>query len=184
MESCNIYNKSMQPALLSFGYSFELYSPCYSPVSIWCLHCALSKSYSRESYCSSIIPHSPHASAGLLHKLAAMPNMLQSAHSFIHPLLLLLLLLLLLHCPPLYPSSLPQPHPALHHYLSLYLPAFLGHSAPPTFIHTTPCFVFVQPGWGDGGKEARMKGWFHSCFNNKEEEEVEVASWRAYLSLS
>lgn len=46
-------------------------------------------------------------------------------------------------CPPLAFSATACPA-----QLSLYLPAFLGHSAPPTFIHTTPCFVFMLSGWG------------------------------------
>lgn len=74
--------------------------------------------------------------------------------------------------------------PPLHHSLTLpcttislciCLPAFLGHSAPPTFIHTAPCFVFMLPRWrwgeDGGGEEAWiegwMEGWFCTCFNNK-----------------
>lgn len=38
-------------------------------------------------------------------------------------------------------------------YLSICLPAFLGHWAPPTFIHM-PCFVFMLAVWGDGRAEA------------------------------
>lgn len=57
------------------------------------------------------------------------------------------------------PSTLPQPYPSLHPYLTLYLPACLsrqaGHSAPPTFIHTTPCFVFVRVGW----RTTEAAGW-------------------------
>lgn len=54
--------------------------------------------------------------------------------------------------PPTPLSSPSQAHPALHHYLPLYLPAFLGHSAPPTFIHTAPRFVFMLAGWVGKGR--------------------------------
>lgn len=103
--------------------------------------------------CSNIIPHSAHTGTGL-HKLADMPNILQSAHSFIHPLLLLLLLL---HCPLLYASSLPQPHPALHQYLSLYLPACLSRPLSPSHFHSyNALFCFrasLLGGWRHGWRD-------------------------------
>lgn len=63
---------------------------------------------------------------------------------------------------------LPPSLPPLRHSLTLPCthislsicppPAFLGHSAPPTFIHTTPCFVFMRAGWRAvvGGTDGRM----------------------------
>lgn len=49
-------------------------------------------------------------------------------------------------------SSPPQRYPAC---TSVCLPAFLGHWAPPTSIHTTPCFVFIPAlvGGREGGTD-------------------------------
>lgn len=46
--------------------------------------------------------------------------------------------------------------------LSFCPPAFLGHWAPPIFIHTMPCFVFMLAQWGDGV----IDGGMILCFNN------------------
>jgi len=132
---------------------------------------------------SSIILNSAHARAGI-QKLAAMPNMLQSAHSFIHsspppppP-------------PPLYPSYPPQPHPALHHYLSLYLPACLSRPLNPSHFHSYNALFCFHAGWMGGCTEGGMDGGMISLVHQqqeeeeKEEEEEAVASWRANLSLS
>lgn len=94
--------------------------------------------------CSNIIPHSAHTSAGL-HKLICQTYSSQLTDSFI---------------PSSYYSTVLFSIPPLCHSLTLpctniyrfiCLPAFLGHSALPTFIHTTPCFVFMLARWGDGG---------------------------------
>lgn len=69
------------------------------------------------------------------------------AHSLIHPPSLSLL------C-----HSLTLP--CTHISLSICPPAFLGHSAPPTFIHTTPCFVFMRAGWRAAEVEEKEGGWW------------------------
>lgn len=99
--------------------------------------------------------HSTHTSTRL-HKLADMPNVLQPAHSFI------------LSFPPpsapLFCSSVPLCLAMPCTNISIYLPpAFLGHWAPPTFIHTMPCFVFMLARWGDGV----IDGGMILCFNNR-----------------
>lgn len=98
-----------------------------------------------------------------------MPNMLQSAHSFIHPLLLLL------HCPLLYPSSPPQPHPALHHYLSLYLPACLSRPLGPSHFHSYNALFCFHAGWMGGWREGGMDGGMISLMSQQQEEEEEEA---------
>lgn len=64
-------------------------------------------------------------------------------------------------CPPTACPLLAFSATACPAQLSLYLPAFLGHPAPPTFIHTTPCFVFMLRGWGwrEGRKDDFTTAW-------------------------
>lgn len=100
-------------------------------------------------------PRTPAPLCFLHQQPADMTNMLQSvrpparslAHSLIHPPSLSLLChSLTLLC--------------THISLSICPPAFLGHSAPPTFIHTTPCFVFMRAGWRAAEVEENKGGWW------------------------
>lgn len=74
--------------------------PFPSPASIISQHSTLSREYYSSMALAPLLQqrysHSAHARAEL-HKLASLANTLQSANSFIHPLLLLLL-----HCAPLH----------------------------------------------------------------------------------
>lgn len=102
------------------------------PFSYLLSHCC------RENNSGNTILHSPHTGTRQ-HKLADMPNILQSAYSLIHSLLLLATLLFL--CA----TAVPGPVPISQSFCP---PAFLGHWAPPIFIHTMPCFVFMLAQWG------------------------------------
>lgn len=161
---------------LSFGMFIQLFFSIVENVSSRVLH--RSKTLPHWQCYSPFCSRQHQAS-----QAAAMPNKLQSTHSFIH-------LLLLLYCPPLYSSSPPQPHPALHHYLSLYLPACLSRPLSPSHFHSYNalfCFHAASMevgGWREGGS---MDGGMilHMLQQQEEkEEEQAVASWRAYLSLS
>lgn len=112
---------------------------------------------------SNTILHSPHTSTRQ-HKLADMPNILPSSSSCGTLLFL---------CATASPCPVPIS-------LSFHPSAFLGHWAPPIFIHTMPCLFSC---WLGGGWSHRWRDDFMLQQQQKREEKA-TTSLRAYLSLN
>lgn len=119
--------------------------------------------------CSAIISQSARTSS-TLYRLADMPNMLQSAHSFIHSSSSSSCCSTVLLSLP--PSALPQPHPALHPYLALYLPACLSRPLGPSHFHSYNalfCFHASRMEVGEGARGVGMDGGMISLIQQREE---------------
>lgn len=84
--------------------------------------------------------------------------------------------------PPTPLSSPSQSHPALHHYLPLYLPACLSRPLCPSHFHSYSALFCFHAGWlagwgrGGGGTDEGMI--------SLAQQDEEAASWRGSLSLS
>lgn len=121
---------------------------------------------------SNTILHSPHSSTRQ-HKLADMPNILQSAHSLIHSLLLFLR-----H------SSVPLCHclamPCTN--ISIFLPACLSRPLGSSHFHSYYALFCFHAG-SVGGWSHRWRDDFMLQQQQKREEQA-TTSLRAYLSLN